>query len=83
MAIEFCSRYGDASAPLPDPKTMCQGQCEGMGCVPIGLEEREEPWRSLWLEVEATEGPSENGYHFVTCPDCKGTGKKEQGDVPG
>lgn len=31
--MEFTSRYGDG--PLPDPETMCTGECEGTGWVPV------------------------------------------------
>ena len=72
--IEGTDRYQASGIPYPDPKTMCGGQCEGMGVVPISGDDMEEPWRTLWLEAEK-ENPSDNGNHFVKCPDCKGTGK--------
>jgi hypothetical protein len=71
--IEFTTRYG--KGPSPDLETMCQGQCEGLGRVPIDEDDMEEPWRSLWLQAEA-QNPK-GGYHFVKCPDCNGTGKKQ------
>lgn len=58
---------------LPDPETMCHGQCEGTGAVPIKKDDMQEPFRTLWLEAEK-EKPSEDGWHFVKCPDCNGTG---------
>ena len=75
--LEFHSRYGGPDAPLPDPETMCTGQCEGMGWVPVNKDDPEEPWRTLWLEAEA-ENPNPPGddWHFVKCPDCGGTGRK-------
>jgi len=69
--IEWTDRYGGS---YPDPKTVCGGQCEGMGVVPIGSDNMEEPWHTLWLEAEK-KSPTEDGYHFVKCPDCNGTGK--------
>lgn len=88
--VEFYDRYSACGMDLPDPKTMCKGQCEGMGCVPTGPPEgyvkegklccpsdNEEPWRTLWLEAEEKE-PSEDGWHFVTCPDCNGSGKADE-----
>ena len=69
---EFTDRYKATGIPYPDPKTMCKGQCEGMGVVPIHEDDREEPFHSLWLEAEAKK-PTDDGYHFVVCPDCKGT----------
>jgi hypothetical protein len=32
--IVFVDRYSATGTPYPDPETMCQGQCEGMGCYP-------------------------------------------------
>ena len=74
--IEFSDRYSAAGKPYPDPKTVCPGQCEGMGVVPISEDETEEPWRALWLEAERKE-PSGDGWHFVKCPTCDGTGKRK------
>ena len=33
--IEFTDRYKATGTPYPDPETMCEGQCEGMGVVPV------------------------------------------------
>jgi len=73
-------RYAALGIPHPDPKTMCRGQCEGTGIVPISASDESEPWRTLWLKAEEAKGPSEDGYHFVKCPDCAGTGKAESID---
>lgn len=83
--LEFVDRYMALGIPYPEPETVCKGQCEGTGFVPIqGGSLRgelrcegnsEEPWRSLWLEAEK-KNPSDDGWHFVKCPDCGGTGKK-------
>ncbi len=73
--IECTDRYKATGTPYPDVKTMCEGQCEGMGCVPIDKDDMEEPFHTLWLEAEAKK-PSDDGCHFVKCPDCNGTGKK-------
>lgn len=40
----------------------------------------EEPWATLWRQAheEAKAGKreiTEDGYYFVACPDCAGTGK--------
>ena len=69
--IIFTDRYGGHP---PSVKTICPGQCEGMGTVPIRKHERRQPWRRLWLEAEKVK-PSEDGWHFVKCPTCGGTGK--------
>ncbi len=73
---EFVCRCGDLSE-APDPKTVCSGQCEGMGYVPVGpfdKNDEEGPWHDLWLEAEAKKS-SEDGYHFVVCPTCRGSGR--------
>ena len=71
--VEFTDRYQALGIPYPDPKTMCDGDCEGTGWVPC-QESDEEPYHSLWLEAER-ENPSNDGWHFVKCPQCDGTGK--------
>lgn len=65
-------RYDALGIPEPNPKTMCKGHCEGTGMVPVDKDNMEEPWHTLWLEAEAEE-PTDDGWHFVTCPDCMGT----------
>lgn len=72
--IEFDDRYKALGMPYPDPDTMCRSHCEGTGVVPIKADETDEPWRSLWLEAERS-CPADDGWHFVKCPDCGGTGK--------
>ena len=73
--FEFTDRYRVLGIPYPNPETMCKGQCEGTGLVPIKKDMNEEPFLSLWLEAEKEE-PSEDGWHFVICPNCNGTGTK-------
>lgn len=73
--MEFTSRYEALDIPLPDPETMCLGQCEGTGLVPIKKDNLEEPFHTLWLEAEKL-NPSDDGWHFVKCPDCNGSGKR-------
>ena len=33
--IEFTDMYKATGTPYPDPETMCEGPCEGMGVVPV------------------------------------------------
>jgi hypothetical protein len=75
MEHEFTSRYDALGMNPPDPETMCKGQCEGTGWVPVAKDDTEEPFHTLWLEAEATK-PTDDGWHFVKCPDCAGTGLK-------
>ena len=69
----FTDRYGDNP---PDVYTMCLGQCEGTGTVPVHRDEGEEPYRTLWIAAEIEE-PTNDGWHFIACPDCNGTGLSE------
>ena len=69
--IIVTDRYGDNP---PDPATVCGGTCEGMGCVPIHEDETDEKWKVLWDEAEK-ESHADDGWHFVKCPECNGTGK--------
>ena len=73
--FEFTDRYKALGIAYPESETMCLGQCEGMGWVPIAKDDMEEPWHSLWLEAEK-KAPADDGWHFVKCPDCNGTGKR-------
>ena len=105
MEYEFTDRYKALGIPYPDPETVCKGQCEGTGWVPVRFSDNDEPLRSLWIEAEEkqrsdikggkrragylffTKGKKgkcgrvltdlDDGYHFVKCPDCGGTGKRE------
>lgn len=74
--MEATNRYDALGMAAPNPETMCTDQCEGTGWVPIAADDMEEPWRALWLKAEA-KSPRDDGYHFVKCPACNGTGKKK------
>ena len=73
--IVFTDRYQALGIPYPEAETMCLGQCEGTGMVPISRGETDPVFMRLWREAEAKE-PSDDGWHFVKCPDCGGTGKR-------
>ena len=70
--MEFTDRYKALGIPYPDPKTMCKGDCEGTGFVPIKSDEADPVYAGLWEAAEA-EKATDEGYHLVTCPRCKGT----------
>lgn len=74
--FEFTDRYKALGIPYPDPATMCQGQCEGTGYVPIPKDDPDPLWQKLWQAAEA-KSPSDDGWHFVVCPDCDGSGKRK------
>lgn len=86
----FTDRYQALGIPYPDPDTMCHGDCEGVGFFPVYLKggdrhageeghlsiigEEENPRViALWHEAEA-KSPADDGWHFVKCPDCDGSG---------
>jgi hypothetical protein len=85
--IQATDRYDGFGIPRPDPDTVCQGQCEGTGVVPVFVYEGEsavdypvkttsetDPALLLaWHEAEK-ENRTDDGYHFVTCPECTGSG---------
>jgi hypothetical protein len=92
-------RYKALGIPYPDPGTMCQGQCEGIGVFPQYNREahvdRDKPgvvsmeadpdmlipaiaaaWEAAHAAAGDHEGKPCDGWHFIQCPDCKGTGKR-------
>ena len=73
--MEFTDRYQALGIPYPDPATVCEGQCEGTGYVPVRKDDENKVFLQLWLEAEVKQ-KSDNGCHFVRCPDCSGTGKQ-------
>lgn len=75
--ITFTDRYQALGIPYPDPSTVCTGQCEGTGWVPIFRDEDDPIFMALWNEAHAEPHEEDcDGWHFVTCPDCHGTGKR-------
>lgn len=83
--IEFFDRYTALGIPRPDPATMCKGPCEGTGLVPVQRPrdgdlfvapdpdaKMEEELMRRWEEAES-KNPSDDGWHFVTCPTCEGS----------
>jgi hypothetical protein len=70
--MEFTDRYQALGIPYPDPETMCKGDCEGTGYVPVAPLEDDPVLRVLWEAAEEAE-PSDDGWHFVVCPTCNGT----------
>ena len=74
MKIEFTDRYKALGIPYPDPKTMCKGPCEGTGMVPVQERDDDQAYSELWRQA-AIKQPSDDGWHFVVCLDCNGTGK--------
>lgn len=83
--IEATDRYG-GPANWPDPNTVCDGPCEGMGVYPAyspkhdTKRETTDPQAMSGTDdtaaIEAAgKTPDDDGWAFLTCPDCGGTGK--------
>jgi len=64
-------------------KRNCPGPCEGRGVVPVHykeckqsrLKKGDQEYLDLWLKAEKKK-PSKDGYHFIRCLTCGGTGMK-------
>ena len=74
--IKFTDRYQVASIPYPNSETMCQGHCEGMGVFPVHSGEQDKKLLALWKTAEL-KSPANDGWHFVKCFECNGTGRKK------
>ena len=79
--IEFTDRYKALGIRDPDPETVCKGPCEGTGIVPIHRDEKNYPYYLAWNVAHRECGKSWwsepcDGWHFVRCRTCGGTGKK-------
>lgn len=82
---EFTSRYEVLGVEPPNPATMCQGQCEGLGVYPhrTGVEDETPYERETWLtahnapDAHKDDNGECDGYHFIKCPDCGGSGKRQ------
>jgi hypothetical protein len=90
--VEYTDRYQALGIAEPDIATVCPGDCEGTGMVPIyvgpswdqavstapvsevqaGTDAR---YLDLWQAAER-EAPSADGWHFVQCLDCHGSGRR-------
>ena len=80
MSDEYTDRYQALGISYPDPETMCKGQCEGTGWVPVCQGDPEPVFADLWEAAEKA-SPADDGWHFVKCSDCGGTGKARESAV--
>jgi len=79
-------RYQALGLPYPDPANVCPGQCEGTGWVPVYLSagdtgqgavrvvDEQDPSLVLSWYTAERQSPSQDGWHFVKCLACRGTG---------
>lgn len=89
MTSQYTDRYQALGISYPDPQTMCEGNCEGTGWYPQRLDDstiteyEKAEWTAAHRAPEAHENGSKecDGWHFIKCEDCNGTGKK--GDANG
>lgn len=70
MNIEFTNRYDVLGIKEPNQETMCKGDCEGTGFVPVHKDDPDEKYKKSWEDAEKI-NKSDDGWHFVKCPDCK------------
>lgn len=83
LAIEATDRYG---GNYPDPATVCEGQCEGMGRFPVYSAKHDQGFdaTAAVTTTHAAEDealieasgvtPGADGWAFLKCADCEGTG---------
>lgn len=84
---ESVDRYGGTG---PDPLTMCDGQCEGFGRYPAKFDDLQAAlsagpnqqnvreavrWATAHTAPDAHPDGVCDGWHFVLCPTCLGTGE--------
>ena len=81
MPIESTDRYEALGIPQPDPATVCLGQCEGTGVYPQHQDDitMTPDEQTAWDACEA-ENPADDGWHFISCSACGGTGKRAKSD---
>ena len=83
--IIVSDRYSATGRLHPDPETVCEGKCEGMGIYPLQRGElnaeacKAKGGRLVVIgQVDNYGHPlPEDSWVFVRCPDCKGTGKRK------
>ena len=87
--LKFTDRYQALGIPYPDVDTMCKGQCEGTGWYPENDQE-DALWLEAHQKAHTIRQRTRiawkyndikhlfhkcDGWHFIKCPDCDGTGK--------
>ncbi len=73
--METTDRYKVLGIPYPDPETVCRGDCEGTGWVPVKFDDANSVYAKRWRAAER-ENLAGDGWHFVKCLNCGGSGKR-------
>lgn len=68
--FQFVTRYD-----IFGPPNGCSGQCEGTSYIPVKKDDERPSFRRLWQLSEIVD-PTDDGYHFIPCPDCNQKGVK-------
>ena len=79
--FEFTDRYAALGMNPPDVDTMCKGQCEGIGRYPVNGDDIMTDYeRAEWIKLHCSKTEANNCMktHFIACPECRGTGKRNQ-----
>jgi len=108
--VDFLDRYEALGIAYPDPSTMCEGQCRGVGVYPhkvddpdateeeqkrwLDCHDKAHSWKAVFKNLKANkewwfwksiikdllngEWFKCDGWHFIKCPDCEGTGLREE-----
>ena len=87
--IEISDRYSATGTPYPDPKTMCEGECDGMGVYPtqktnLNKEAVKAKGGRLLIigqKRKNNEPVEEDDFVMVKCPECCGSRLKEPADI--
>lgn len=75
IQVEVSDRYSATGTPYPNRWTVCKGHCEGMGFYP---ENDQSEWPTGTRPYDPTD-PEDDGWRFIKCPTCKGTGRRVNG----
>lgn len=74
--IVYSDRYSALGIKCPSKDTICKGQCEGTGYIPVTKNDQSPKLRALWRKAELAH-KSDDGFHFVKCSTCGGTGRRK------
>lgn len=85
MTIEFTDRYQAIGMKYPDPKTMCSGDCEGIGRYPVKMSDDDltpHEDQEIARVLQENKQDLSDGYAFIKCRECNGTGLRQTEETP-